>query len=542
MYALHLLSTPKADFGKLLGLGVVCSFYGMFFAIPLRKFYILRQRLIFPDATAVSISIRTLHSSAEKARTQIYALCISFAASFTWSVCQGYASCVMEYWHFFWWISRFAGPGILAAHNWGWGTINLSSCFFGLGIIIGLNGALSWYLGSIIAWGIIGPITVATGATSGRDLGDYQVSYMASKYGSPRYWLLWPGVLIMLCASLAEVAIKYKVIGGGIKAGCLDLYNLMRKRPPAESDDPVKAEDQVPLWAWLSGLVASMVLSCVLLKVQFQVSVGNTILAIVLAFIFSFVGVQASGTVGMNPVGPIGKCSQLIFGGISKLEGQNLHTAQTANIIAGSLAGQAASHSVDMTADLKIGHLMSATPKGQFWAQLVGTTVAIVPMTGLFVVFTTAYPCIIDHDIESCPFQMPAVMAWKMVAIAMTSKISPIPFGSGITAIVFAIVASLTVVVRSHFPKKYHPYVPNWVAIGLGFVIPQASLAFALVCGALGAFLVKKYKPTAWEKYGYPVAAGMTAGEACSGLLIAGLVIAGVDGGTKGTEFGCPFQ
>ena len=104
------------------------------------------------------------------------------------------------------------------------------------------------------------------------------------------------------------------------------------------------------------------------------------------------------------------------------------------NLVAGSLAGQAAHHSVDMVADLKIGHLMSATPKGQFWAQLAGTVATVIPMTGLFVLYTQAYPCITDHTIEKCQFEMPAVMAWKAVAIAMTETKNPIPKSSGITS------------------------------------------------------------------------------------------------------------
>jgi uncharacterized oligopeptide transporter (OPT) family protein len=169
----------------------------------------------------------------------------------------------------------------------------------------------------------------------------------------------------------------------------------------------------------------------VLLKVQFGVSVGHTILGIILAFLFSFIGVQSTGTVAINPIGSIAKCSQLVFGGVSKAQGQNIQDAQLTNIIAGSLAGQAASHSVDMVGDLKIGHLLSATPKGQFWAQLAGTVFTVVPMTGVFLVFTKAYPCIIDHTIEKCPFSLPAVLAWKSVAQAMTALESPIPKSSG---------------------------------------------------------------------------------------------------------------
>lgn len=59
------------------------------------------------------------------------------------------------------------------------------------------------------------------------------------------------------------------------------------------------------------------------------------IVALLLAFIFSFVGVQASGTTDVNPVGTIAKASQLVIGGITKGQGLELHKAQTTNLIGG---------------------------------------------------------------------------------------------------------------------------------------------------------------------------------------------------------------
>ena len=58
MFMLKLLSTPKAELGALIGLGFVCAFFGTFLAIPLRKFYIIRQRCIFPSACATAIPSR----------------------------------------------------------------------------------------------------------------------------------------------------------------------------------------------------------------------------------------------------------------------------------------------------------------------------------------------------------------------------------------------------------------------------------------------------------------------------------------------------
>ena len=54
MYQLGLLSdAPRDDFGRILSLTVMCSFFGLFFAVPLRKFFIINVardlKLVFPS-------------------------------------------------------------------------------------------------------------------------------------------------------------------------------------------------------------------------------------------------------------------------------------------------------------------------------------------------------------------------------------------------------------------------------------------------------------------------------------------------------------
>lgn len=53
MYRLNLLNNPRDDFPRILTLTLVCSTFGLFFAVPLRKFFIINVarelRLIFPS-------------------------------------------------------------------------------------------------------------------------------------------------------------------------------------------------------------------------------------------------------------------------------------------------------------------------------------------------------------------------------------------------------------------------------------------------------------------------------------------------------------
>lgn len=94
----------------------------MSFAIPLRKWYILKQKLVFPTPSATALEIRALRSGpggAQVAKQKATALGIAFAASFTRRVVSRYAPGILWDWHPFRWIASWGGRSALAADNWG---------------------------------------------------------------------------------------------------------------------------------------------------------------------------------------------------------------------------------------------------------------------------------------------------------------------------------------------------------------------------------------------------------------------------------------
>jgi len=62
-----------------------------------------------------------------------------------------------------------------------------------------------------------------------------------------------------------------------------------------------------------------------------------------------------------------------------------------------------------MVGDLKTGHLLRASPRAQFLAQLIGSIFAVLIAVPLFVLYSKAYPCILDASIDKCPFALVAV-------------------------------------------------------------------------------------------------------------------------------------
>ncbi|PWN96106.1 OPT superfamily oligopeptide transporter [Tilletiopsis washingtonensis] len=559
MYRLGLLTTPRQDFGRLVTFSLVSAFYGCFFAIPLRKFYILKQKLIFPSPTATAIVIRSLHSTggAAIAMKKVWVLVYSFVASIAWVVVNQYVPGILLDQHVFYWFYTWGWRTALAVDNWNWYT-EITPAYTGAGMLAGMNASWSMLGGAFLAWGIIGPSLIATGQATGRQLEPMDPqsrwSYTSMNYkpltqdiheASPRYWLLWPGVFIMLLCSVTEVACNAPTIYRGFRGAFLSAKDMVQRKPvrefPGEIPDPAPKEQQVQWYYWVGGLVLSVIFTVVVCAVQFDMSVGLTILAILLAFIFSFIGIQCSGTTDTNPLTAVAKVSQLILGGVTKAEGRPINQARLENLIGGSIASSAAAHAVDMVGDLKTGHWVRASPRSQFWAQLAGSVFAIPFSAGLFVLFSSAYPCINDASIEECPFSVPSVAAWQAVAVAVTAPKLPVSLSSGLTAIFLGGFFSLLIVARYFWiPTKYHNYLPNGNAVGLSFVLPQIYVPIAMAFGAtLAHFWNKKYTRSS-ELYMYSVAAGMVAGEGIGGVINAALTIGGVDGGVYGTTVGLP--
>jgi hypothetical protein len=86
------------------------------------------------------------------------------------------------------------------------------------------------FSGTFFAWGFMGPILVHYGICIGKAYdeedpkwGDYVSFYSMSGMNdpdyipSPRYWFLWPGVMVLVAYSMAEFLVHWKVLYYGAK-------------------------------------------------------------------------------------------------------------------------------------------------------------------------------------------------------------------------------------------------------------------------------------------------------------------------------------
>ncbi|KAK8053040.1 hypothetical protein PG996_012341 [Apiospora saccharicola] len=595
MYNMKLLHTPQEDFGRILTLTLIGSFFGLFFAVPLRKFFVINVarelKLMFPTPTATALTIRSMHavgSGAAEALAKVKALGIAFAGAITLRVVSDYALGILWDWHIFTWFFIWGNYNnyAIVIENWGW-WIEWTPAFIGSGLLVGLNVGISYFLGSFAAWGVIGPLLVYTGTCVGihqttpedgelHEKWNQVVTYFAmndigdpSVTPSPRYWLLWPGVMVLLCYSMAEFVFHWRILWFGMKYAWVDttgkINASLTKRGKASpwlekqsnksvNDSGAIVEDfatpsqQVPVWAWSLGALAVIIVSVIIFEVQFHINGGLAVLASILALIFAFMSIHGGAVTDVTPLTASSKASQLVFGGVTK--GHEIHAAQTANLLAGIVASSGADMSTALTGDFRTGFLLRTPPKLQFYAQCCGCIVAMFLAPGIFVLFSKAYPCIIDlkNPIykNHCEFPVPSVTAWVAVAEAVTAPQFNIPFSSGIFAIVLGVICVIQVAVKRYYlvgpREKYREWLPNWMAVGVAFVLPATQYSTAMLMGSVISHVWNKKNPVTWDRYCFAIAGGLVAGEGLGGVIQAILTLAKVGGKIKGTQIGCPLD
>ncbi|KAG1732694.1 OPT oligopeptide transporter protein-domain-containing protein [Suillus paluster] len=544
-YQLGLLSVhPKDDFARLITFTICCAFFGLSFTQPLRKFYILKLKLVFPSGVAAAYTIHSLHvgiNAEATARKKTKALIWAFVFAIILRVVSEYAPGMLWDWHVFYALNRIGWSSAIAAESWGW-IWEWTPAFIGVGMLTGINASYSFLGGSFFAWAILGPIIVAKGLAFGTIANPSIPGYMnymgmsltdPIHHPSPRYWLIWPGTLMLLCASFAEVGCNWKSLYAGMRSACGTLLQRFSKdNVEDDSFDPVPEHERVPFWAWGSLLVLSTIITCVVMDVQFGQNVGVTLLAILFSFLFSFIGCESAGRTNINPVTSIGNASQLIFGGLGRGQNYAVKRGELLNLLSGMLTlGKVLCSDTEyllmlllaahMVGDLKTTHLLRSSPKAVFVAQLFGAVVSIFVSAGLYVVFSTAYPCINDLNHTTCAFPTPDVQSWRAVAVAVSSSTLPIPPSSGYAAIALGLAAVLSVVAKyTVVPPKYHDFIPNFNAIGIGFIMSKFFNNYQMYC--------------------FAIAAGFIAGEGLGGIVNAIFTIAGISGATHGTSVGCP--
>ncbi|KAK3343971.1 OPT oligopeptide transporter [Lasiosphaeria hispida] len=504
-------------------------YFGVVFAVPLRRQVLLREQLKFPSGFSTAVLISVLHgqtrttspagrqagafaalvptdddiaTAAESStprdpgawRRNVHLLLTCFLVSGLFTFATYFLPVLRS-------VPIF---GRVAASAWLW-TLNPSLAYVGQGIIMGPATTLHMLLGAIVGWGVLSPLAKNKGWAPGA-IDDWE-------RGS-KGWIVWVSLAIMLADSVVSLghlagrsvwryvppkgdwaglvggkgrrgytAVGTSEGGDGSVAGSSALeYDTPGDGDGAEVDE--KDEGDAPPDQLISDRVVAvgLALSIVFCIFCIHVVFGNlvplyaTITAVFMALILSIMGVRALGETDLNPVSGISKLAQLFFALIIP---QSNKSSVLINLVAGAVSEAGALQAGDLMQDLKTGHLLGASPKAQFWGQVIGATAGAVVSAFIYRLYTAVYT--IPGDL----FQVPTGYVWIFTARLVTGEgLPPMAREWAIgSAALFAVTTALRI---SATGKRWQSLIPGGIAVAVGmYNVPSFTLA-RTIGGLLG--------------------------------------------------------
>lgn len=502
------------------------AYLGVFFAVPLRRQMVVHEKLRFPTGTATAETIVSMASSGKEAARKARIL-LAFGL-----IAGVYALA-------FYFIPELESPplGMIPALTvftvWGF-TLLMSPMMFGAGILIGPRVGTSLLLGAVLAWGVLGPYLVDSGLASGPFyseatggwVGGHLMQFSplsaerAATIGAPesqiglpgaRSWLLWPGVALMIADALTSLGLNWRSVLNTFMPGKGDNH--------AEDHSP----DQIPTAWWLGGLGVATVLVTVMAWFLFEIPLYFTVIAVALSALLATIAVRSTGETDINPIGGMGKVTQLVFAGLAP-------GALSTNLMSAAITGAGASQAGDMMQDLKTGYLLGASPRRQFIAQLIGIASGILVCVPVYMLFDAAYDIggvnqLVDNPQKALP--APAAHAWRGFAELLAEGLGSLPDGAVYGIVGGLILGVLLPVIRKVAPDKLKVWVPSGLAMGIAFIVP-AYYSIIMWIGSMFLVVWRKVSPAGVIALSFAVASGLVAGEGLMGIVSAVLEIFGV--------------
>ncbi|KAI9678974.1 MAG: hypothetical protein M1822_007400 [Bathelium mastoideum] len=511
--------------GRLITWSFGVSMFGSVFAVGLRKQMVIREKLRFPSGTATALLIRVLHGEADTQPSNNLTITATYQdggygisryneeeqnsttaqeslemeselersalRSFQRDQenmqshardkyirlliqASGISALYTIFTYFVPQTRDIAVFGPAMASDWLW-ALNPSPAYIGQGAIMGPTTTLNMLLGAIVGWGMLSPIAKYKGWAPG-PVDDWEE-------GS-KGWIMWISLAILLADSLTNlgwlllkslVAVSHRQIG---------FFRGQRSRR-ATSQDVLRIPNVANLFLLLQQGPKSPATPSLISKNTEKDAPPEQL-------------VSASG---------ISKLTQLLF---ALVTAKNNPNAIIINLLAGTISDSGASQAADLMQDLKTGHLLGASPKAQFYGQVIGSIFGVVISPIIYRLYVAVY------DLPGRLFQIPGAYVWIFSARLIVGKgLPPMvwPFGL-IAGLVFVCMTMLRIYLGNQSSaevRNRQKYVPGGIAFAVGmYITPSYSISRAI--GGVLSWCYLQYRPN--EKTSIVVtASGLILGE-----------------------------
>ena len=492
----HLDPTPLQVFVWL----TCASLLGVLLAAPMRRHFVVDEKLPFPDGMAAGETLIVLDPPRGVARGDRESLLARRAATVLIAglVASGLVMLLRTDAKIFTFIPEgwdtgaltlgAAGASFIVASMGVGAAYSLLSV--GSGLIVGFRVNLWLLVGGVVGW-IVAPWLL---------IGHHILPDHASRT-QVLYWVMWPGIGMIMAGGLAALFLRWRLL--------LEAFNGLAAASASSHEFPLK-------WIGLGVAVLTLAL-CVLQKLFFGLPIWMTLVAVVLSAPLMLVGLRALGETNWGPIGALSNLMQGVFAVVAP---GNV----SASILGNGTTGTIAVTSEGLIQDYKAGHMIGSTPRSMTIAQLLGAPIGAAALAIVYPALVKTYGIIGDHA------QLAAPGARRSAGFTeiLSAGISKLPQSALWAMLAAAILGVVFAVMETH--PRLKRWTPSPTGLSLGVLLPFSSMASMFV-GAVGGLIWQRANPRSAGNYLIPLASGLIAGEAMVAVIVPVLLWLGLGHG-----------
>lgn len=473
--------------GRIFLLSSLGGILGILFMIPMRRFLIVEEHKVlpFPEGTACAEILKAGAESGQGAILASWGILVA-------AIYKACSNALFVWKESYTWTSNYFKTQF---------SIDATPALLGVGYIIGPRISGIMFAGGLLAWWVIIPMIKVFGVGN---------------------VVIFPSEIAIEEMSSGAIWSSYvRYIGAGALAvgGVMSLFKLLpllhrtihvsikELFSGARSTANIPRTDRDISMSWL--ILGSLAIILILwLFPTLPMNFLTILLLVILAFYFVGVTSITVGLVGSssNPVSGMTIMTLLITCLIFVLLGWTERIYLISAITMGCVACCAITIAGTTAQDLKAGYLLGATPRAQQIAEILGAFIPSLALGYVIYILNSAYT--IGSDL------MPAPQATLVSLIAKGVINGELPYALfGIGVMVGLMMAILRV-----------PLLP----FALGVYLPLSLTTAIMAGGIVRAYVNHKNTDEGIEQRGVLLSAGLIGGDACVGIIVALLTVAGI--------------
>jgi len=468
------------------------SLLGVLLAAPMRRHFIVDEKLPFPDGMAAAETLMVLDPPRGLGKTDLAWIQARRAAMllFAGLAVSALVFVLRDGNRLFHVLPGGWDPGAMTlgaagamfvVAKMGVG-VDFSLLSIGTGMIVGLRVNGWMLLGGVIAW-IVCPLLLVQHHILPNNPTRTQVLY----------WVMWPGIAMVMAGGLAALAFRWRMLA--------EAFRGLRAAGSSGNEFPLN-------WVIVGSAVLTVAL-CVIQKLFFGLPVWMTLVAVVFSVPLMLVGLRALGETNWGPIGALSNLMQGLFAVIAP---GNV----VANMMGNANTGTIAVTSEGLIQDYKAGHMIGSTPRVMTYAQLIGAPIGAAALALAYPALVKTYGLIGEHAQLAAPGARRTAGFAELLAGGI-DKLAPTALWAGLAAAILGVLFAWL-----ELNPRLRKWTPSATGLSLGMLLPFSTLA-TLFIGGVAQAIWQWRSPASFKTYMIPLASGLIAGEAMAAVVVSGL-------------------